>query len=311
LPVGADGTIEAPAGDVATVAPEVFDGEPPAPVAVPAQLAAPVAAPTSTVPAASGPGVWAVLIGIDDYPGRDHDLRSAVADAADMDAALARYGVPGSQRLRLADGAATAGNIVRSLQWLDDHAGPDDTAVFFYAGHVRKVHGNEALLGSDGGTVLDTTMADALRPLRARKTWLVIAGCFGGGFTEALGPGRILTAAAPADKLAYESSDLHRSYLVEYLVHRAMLEGNADASVETAFAWALGALRRDHPDRLPVQYDDVPGDLTLWAGGVVPPAPKPPPPPPPPKPTPPSTTSTTAPPSGQRCLLALGGPCRR
>src|SRR5207249_2815374 len=44
---------------------------------------------------AAGPkegGVWAVVVGIDDYPGTDADLKAAVADARDVDSALAAYG---------------------------------------------------------------------------------------------------------------------------------------------------------------------------------------------------------------------------
>jgi hypothetical protein len=262
--VGADATSDAPTGQAfpgeqaIPAPPDAFEGAPAAAVAPPAQLS------PFVPPAPTGTGVWAVIIGIDDYPGRGNDLRSAVNDAGDMDAALGRYGVPPGQRVRLSDGQADAATIVRGLDWLTAHAGPDATAVFFYAGHVRRIgRGTEALVGADGRVVTDAEVASHLVGLRARRTWLVIAGCFGGGFTEALAPGRILTAAAPADQLAYESLALHRSYLVEYLVREAMLEGRADASVEEAFAWALAALRRDHPDRLPVQFDEAPGDLSL------------------------------------------------
>jgi len=306
LPAGADGVFEAPAGttslpaedstDVAVEAPEVFTGAPPAPAPPPTQLAA-----TSS---AGGSGVWAVIIGIDDYPGTRHDLRAAGNDATDMDAALARYGVPAQQRLRLGGGAATATNVRRSLRWLTERAGPEATAVFFYAGHVRKTQGHEVLVGADGATVPDTEVADLLRPLRARATWIVIAACYGGGFTELLGPNRILMAAAPANQLAYESPQLGRSYLVEYLVRRAMLMGQADRSVEHAYAWAVAALRREHPSRLPVAYDDLPGDLVL--GPPLGPPPAPPRPPAQPAPPPPTTT-TTAPPRNDQCIIRIGG----
>jgi hypothetical protein len=251
-------------------------------------------------------GVWSVVIGINDYPGTSHDLESARNDASDMDAALARYRVPSQQRVVLYDGQATADVIRRSLDWLEAKAGPDATVVFFYAGHVRKLARNtEAMVGADGRTVADTEVAQRLAGLRARRTWLVFAACYGGGFNEALAPGRILTAAAPADKLAYESRKLRRSYLGEYLTHQAMLEGRADASVEKAFAWALAGLQRDHPDRLPVQYDEVPGDLVL---GPQPAAPAPSSPAPRPAPQPSSPPTTAAPPrdGNRQCLVTAG-----
>jgi hypothetical protein len=283
-------------------APDTFTGAPP-----PAQPEVPQlkAASTSTP---TGTGVWAVVVGINDYPGSSHDLESARNDASEMDAALARYQVPPQQRVALYDGGATADRIRRGLDWLTANAGPDATAVFFYAGHVRKLASHtEAMVGADGHTVVDTDMARRLAGLRARHTWIVMAACYGGGFDEVLAPGRILTAAAPANQLAYESTDLHRSYLGEYLTHQALLEGNADGSVEQAFAWALAGLKRDHPDRLPVQFDRVDGDLVLGpapahtassrtgSSGTSASAP------------PASTTTSTAPPrSGKNCLVSAG-----
>jgi hypothetical protein len=163
------------------------------------------------------------------------------------------------------------------------------------------------MVGADRRSVVDSDVARRLAGLRARHTWIVMAACYGGGFDEVLAPGRILTAAAPANQIAYESTDLHRSYLGEYLTHQALLEGHADGSVEQAFAWAIAGLKRDHPDRLPVQFDQVDGELVL--GSVASP---------PPRsttrsastgqPTPANTTTTTtAPPrSGKNCLVSAG-----
>jgi hypothetical protein len=93
--------------------------------------------------------------------------------------------------------------------------------------------------------------------------WVIIAGCYGGGFTEVLGAGRVLTAAAPADQLAYESTAFYRSYLVEFMIRRGLLEGAADKSVEAAFDFAVDEMGSDYPHRLPVQFDQYPGELRL------------------------------------------------
>lgn len=226
----------------------------------------PVALAAATAPSgpATGTGTWAVSIGINDYPGRGQDLRSAVADALEVDQALAGYGVPPAQRLLVTGRAATADTIRLALDWLVANAGPDADAVVFYAGHVRKLSAtSEAIVGADGEVVEDVQVAERLAPLLARQAWIVIAACYGGGFTEVAGPGRILTAAAGADDLAYENLQLGRSYLVEYMVRRAMADGQAPSSVEAAFAYAAEAIRRDHPARVPVQDDGVPGELTF------------------------------------------------
>lgn len=239
--------------------PAEFDAPPPR------VLPPPVALRTSYSGVAREGGVWAVVIGINDYPGTKSDLRFARTDALDVDAALDRYGVPGARRVLLTDGGATASTIRRSLDWLVAHASPDATVVFFYAGHVRKLSSStEAIVAADGVVVPDDDVAAALRGLQAGRAWFAIAACYGGGFTELLGPGRILTAAADANSLAYENTAFGRSYLAEYMVHRAMLGGKADDSIEESFAWAEARLRVDYPDRVPVQYDDLSGDLSLW-----------------------------------------------
>lgn len=258
----------------------------------------------------SGGGTWALVIGIDDYPGRGNDLRSAGNDADDMDRVLGRFGVDPTQRIRLSDGQADAATIRRAVDWIVDRAGPEASVVLFYAGHVRRLGGGrEAIVAADGALVRDLDLARQLAPLQARRAWMVFASCFGGGFTELLAPGRILTGAAPADRLAYESIQLGRSYLGEYLVRRALLEGRAPATVEGAFAWAEAAIRRDHPNRVPVQFDHHEGDFVLGervsssSSPAAPGAPEPSP-----RTAPPPTTTTTAPPREEErsCGITMG-----
>ena len=224
---------------------------------------------------ATGPrdgGVWAVIVGIDDYPGTDADLKAAVADARDVDSALAAYGVPASHRLVLLDGQATADNIRGGLAWMTGRASADSTAVFFYSGHVRQVAGDpahdgenvaEAIVAADGDNVYDGQVADLLRNLEARTAWIGIAACYGGGFDNALAPGRILTAAAGENDVAYENSSLGHSYMVEYMVRRAMLQGKAPGSVQDAFAWARAQIAHDYPNRQPIIIDRSRGPVVL------------------------------------------------
>ena len=236
---------------------------------------------------ASG-GTWALIIGVNDYPGIRYDLRSAVNDAEDVNQALAKLGVTNDRRLVLRDRQADADTIRAALDWLTAHAGPDATMVLFFAGHVQRLEpGREALVGSDGGVVRDTEVA-AMLDRSAARAWVSIAACYGGGFDEVVRPGRILTAAAPSDRVAYENEGFGRSYLVEYMVRRAIL-GRGISTVEGAFAWATSELQRDYPDRLPVQLDAVGGELELRTGAPPPdetgstaPPPSPPSSPPPP-----------------------------
>lgn len=242
--------------------PDAFAEEPPAvaPPPPPVRHRVEGAQPSS--------GTWAVIIGVNDYPGGRYDLRSAVADANDVNEALSRLGVVSSRRLLLRDGQATAGAIRSAVEWLVANAGPDAVAVFFYAGHVRKVgSGTEELVGADGRTITDADLAGQLSRLEARRAWIAIAGCYSGGFTEVMRPGRVLTAAAPADQVAYENPNFGRSYLVEYMVRRAIIQDQASASVQTAFNYAREHIKKDYPNRVPVQFDSAGGPLDLRPPG--------------------------------------------
>lgn len=278
-PAGATGDL-APATEsvakkreaVIKTAPTHFEGEAPKAVAPPARI-------TNSSVASQGNrgGTWAVVIGINDYPGSSDDLYSAVNDANDVAAALGNFGVDSEHLLVLRDGQVNSHTLLDSVNWLAANAGPDAVAVFFYAGHVRKTSaGNEEIVTSNGSAVSDSQLASALSRVRANRSWVGIAACYGGGFTEVLRPGRVLTAAAGANSLAYENSDIGRSYMVEYMVRQAMLNNRASATVQTAFNYAVDRISHDRPGREPVEFDHSDGALDLRAPNAAPAQPAPP-----------------------------------
>lgn len=268
-----------PPGDTAIAPPpERFEGSPPPRRRAPARL---------TARGTPGPGTWAVVIGVNDYPGTAHDLRSAVADARDVDTALAGMGVPADHRLVLTDGQVTRQVLRSAAEWLTGVAGPEGVAVFVFAGHVRKTGNTESMVAADGGTVSDAELAGIFRRLQARRAWVVIAACYGGGFTEVLRPGVVLTGAAPADKEAFENLTFGNSYLVEFMVIRGMVERRADDTVQSAFEYAREALSLEYPERVPVQFDPGGSPLDLRPPGTARPVA-------PTTRTQPSTTPTTA-----------------
>jgi hypothetical protein len=249
------------------------------------------------VAAADPERLWVVSIGIDDYPGERFDLSAADDDAIAVTDAFANLGVPADHMYELLNGAATVEGVLGAVDWLVEHAGADDTAVFFYAGHVREVgHDTEVLVTSEGGWIADWFLASRFDDLASDDAWFAIAGCYGGGFIELLGPGRILTAAAPDGELAYESSALGRSYMVEYLFGRAIAQRAVVPTVQAAVAWANERLAADHPEHT-LWHQDEAGHVVSLDGAdrrswPIDGAPPPPPPPP-----------TTAPP--RRCLLGI------
>jgi hypothetical protein len=283
------------------------DAPPGAPVVVTPVSAAPAASPV--VDDARAPErVWAVVVGIDDYPGRASDLNAARADAADLVTALLGYGVPGDHVLPLYDGAATVASVLDAVDWLVSRAGPEDTAVFLFAGHVRDLGGGtEAMVTADAGWLTDWFLADRFAALRSRDAWFVVAGCYGGGFDELLGPGRVLTAGAGPGELAYENDQYGRSYLAEFVLRRGLLEGAAGApTVQAAVAYAADQLAELHPNRQLWHVDEAGHTISLDGrrrDGSAPPAEAPPPPQPPP----PNLLAAIV---DDDCLLGFLGTCR-
>jgi len=217
--------------------------------------------------------VYGLIIGINDYPGTSSDLQGAVPDAEDMADVLALYGVPDANVRMLLDADAGTPQINDALQWIVNVTKPDSTVVIFYAGHVRKLSDDtEAVVAADGGVLPDWYLASQLQSLPAHDTWIVMAACYGGGFTELMAPGRILTAAADANSLAYENESFDRSYLDEYLVHQALLERlGAGPTAQQAFNYAQARLERDYPDRTLTQFNQATEAISL--DGVHRPAP--------------------------------------
>ena len=292
----------APAVDeVAITPPEVLTGE--------LAPAVPAPAPFEQASVSGRDGeVFALIVGINDYPGSRYDLGAAVADADTVNEALARFGVPAGNRVVLRDGQARHDQLVAAVRALVRRAGSGSTIVLAYAGHVRKLdHDTEAIIAADGGVLTDRELASLLAPARAEHMWLLLATCYGGGFTELLGPGRVLTAAANADSLAYESPSINGSYLVHHMVREGWLQGKAGPSVQEAFAYADARIKQRYADRRPQQIDRSRQQLRLGSGGsgatntaasTSPGTSSPPP-----------STTTTRPPQRNSCVLVVL--CRR
>jgi hypothetical protein len=110
----------------------------------------------------------------------------------------------------------------------------------------------------------------------------VFSTCYAAAFgvPGVVGPGRVVTFATDSGSLAYERVSWQHSYLFEYLVVQALLQGQAPWSVEDAFSYARDRLSRDAPSQVPLQDDETRAGFPLAPGAPRPPAPTPPPPPP-------------------------------
>jgi len=83
---------------------------------------------------------WALIVGINDYPGTDSDLTGCDVDVANMRSLLQDYYFfPPEQVAVVQDLDATRARIEKELSDLADRAGPTDAVVFYYSGHGTQV----------------------------------------------------------------------------------------------------------------------------------------------------------------------------
>lgn len=95
-------------------------------------------------------GKYALIVGIDDYPGTGSDLNGPTRDADLVAQALIEsYGFDPANVVVLKDSEATRPNIANGIVRHLGKAGPDGVAVFFYSGHGTRVGGNHGFLDDE------------------------------------------------------------------------------------------------------------------------------------------------------------------
>jgi hypothetical protein len=131
------------------------------------------------------PTFYALITGINDYPGTGSDLSYCINDASDIRASLQQC--PGwwghSQITYLTDSAVNVGAIHAGIDQVKAAAGPGDCFIFFYSGHGTNEVGNAALAVWDGagwGFVTDSDMQSWMTGMPCPST-IILDTCFSGG----------------------------------------------------------------------------------------------------------------------------------
>lgn len=173
-------------------------------------------------------------------------------------------GFPGENVTVLLDEEATRDGILSAIAEFGDATSPEGRAVFAFAGHTRRRHGENHIVAADGQTISAAALSEALSSVRA-PMWVALPTCYAAGFAlpGTVGPNRIATFASTATERSFESTRFGHSFLFEYMVKR-FLDGTAKrTSVERAFTSAKRGLERDYPRFTPVMDDQLPGEFAL------------------------------------------------
>lgn len=137
--------------------------------------------------------VYAVMVGISDYPGSGNDLPLTAEDARKLREALARQGALAGESITLIDAQATRSALQQAFQQVAAAAGPNDLFLFFYSGHGNQQRGRISATEPDGkdetielydGTVTDDELAALLQQVRAQTALVILDSCFSGGFAR-------------------------------------------------------------------------------------------------------------------------------
>lgn len=140
----------------------------------------------------SGQRVFAVMVGVADYPGDHNDLPYTDEDAIKLEEELRRHGVLNPASVVLTNAQATRASVRAAFDRVAAEAGPDDLFLFFFSGHGVQ-HDSDALHELDGrgeylslhdGDLSDLELAEMFGRLNTRLSMVVIDACFSGGFAR-------------------------------------------------------------------------------------------------------------------------------
>ena len=139
----------------------------------------------------------AVLIGINDYPGVQADLRASVYDVdAVHEFLITKANFDPMDILVIKDVYATYENILGGIQSFLGSVPADGTVVIYYSGHGVQLSTrdgteqdlkNEAFYLSDGSYFLDDELRGLVDCLDAGKVSIIVDSCYSGGIHRGIG----------------------------------------------------------------------------------------------------------------------------
>ena len=185
----------------------------------------------------SGQRVFAVMVGVSDYPDDYNDLPFTDEDAVKLEEELARQGVLNPASIVLTNARATRSAVTAAFEQVAAQAGPDDLFIFFFSGHgvqedsddPAELDGQSELLSLHDGDLSDDELAALFDTVDARLALLVIDACYSGGFARDIitRPG-VMGVFSSEEDLTSAVADKFQAggYLSHFL--RTGLEGSAD-----------------------------------------------------------------------------------
>ena len=165
----------------------------------------------------------AVLIGINDYPGVQADLRASVYDVdAVHEFLITKANFDPMDILVIKDLYATYENILGGIQSFLGSVPADGTVVIYYSGHGVQLSTrdgteqdlkDEAFYLSDGSFFLDDELRGLVDCLNAGKVSIIVDSCYSGGMVRGIGRKNVVEGGDSGVKKYIELADPGRQEL--------------------------------------------------------------------------------------------------
>jgi len=227
---------------------------------------------------------YAIVIGINNYPGAGSDLQYAVADADEMSYVLTSfYGF--SNVLELTDAAATYNAIKTAIADVRTSAKSGDEVVFFFSGHGAKGKAadgdknnvDQSIVVQENGQfafIWDGELVQWFSGFLTNRIIFVFDSCLAGGMSVLKADGRVVCMASTINSMSLEGAAWGGGHgqFTYYFAEAGMEKGLAgkydyngdgtlyqpqDVSVEEAFDYANANCKSQTPTIADGFYKDL------------------------------------------------------
>jgi len=160
---------------------------------------------------------WAIIIGINNYPGTTVDLPWSVNEVTCFKNTLLDGGNWKEDHIKLlTDSNANKSNIFSAIEWLDSNEDFNDVSIIYFAGHGSRNLTNY-FISVYGSKISDEELNNNLDNLEGRVI-VILDACFSGGFIEKLKDRkRVIITACEKNEATYQDSNLKSGFLGYFL----------------------------------------------------------------------------------------------
>ncbi len=169
--------------------------------------------------------LYAIIVGIEDYPGTINDLNYCKEDALSIRNFLnIKYNVKSSNIITLFDSSATLNSISNAFNTVSAKIYPEDIFFFYYSGHGGSSSSQylcpyDSLPSNPSKLLYDTNLDSLLDTLSSSQNFVIIDACNSGGMiAESSASGRFFITACDVLEYSIETHYLHHGVFTHFFL---------------------------------------------------------------------------------------------